>query len=58
MSEAISDYELEEEGKHNASSVRHDEYDADTEELFDKIEALEKQFAELKKQLEELKSWL
>jgi hypothetical protein len=51
MSEAISDYELESERKHNDSAVKHEEYDSDTEELFEKLEALERDVAEVKRQI-------
>jgi predicted RNase H-like nuclease (RuvC/YqgF family) len=56
--EAISDYELHEQKRHDESTVKHGEYDEDTEDMMGKIEKLEKQVAELAKQIEELKSWL
>lgn len=55
---AISDYELYQQKKHDAATVKHDQYDQESEDMMDQIEALEKKVAELAKQLEELKSWL
>jgi uncharacterized protein YceH (UPF0502 family) len=48
-------YEIEAELKHEKAVVTHGEYDSDTEELFDKLEALEREVAELKRQFEALK---
>jgi uncharacterized protein YceH (UPF0502 family) len=48
-------YEIEAELKHEKAVVTHGEYDSDTEELFDKLEALEREVAELKRQIEALK---
>jgi anion-transporting ArsA/GET3 family ATPase len=56
--EAITDYELYEQKRHDESTVKHGEYDESTEDMMEKIEKLEKQVAELAKQIEELKSWL
>jgi len=48
-------YEIELELKHEKAVVTHGEYDSDTEELFDKLEALKREVAELKRQFEALK---
>ena len=46
--EAISDYELEQERKHNVTPVKHDEYDEDIGEMLDRIETLEVAVDEIK----------
>lgn len=56
--EAISDYELEQERKHNASPFKHDEYDQDTEEMMDRLETLEVAVDEIKNCLKILKKEL
>jgi predicted RNase H-like nuclease (RuvC/YqgF family) len=52
---AITDWEIAEERRHDASAVKHGEYDEETEKMMDKIEALERGFEELKKEIEALK---
>lgn len=53
--EAITDWEIAQERRHDESVVKHGEYDAETEAMIDRIEALEREIAELKKQFDEMK---
>lgn len=51
----MGDFESEMELRHDKSPVSHGEYDAETEDIEERLDRLETQIAELKRQIEEFK---